>query len=60
MNKYHREECDQFYSWWNQNRGRIEQNNLHSFSGMYKSTLGPKYYQTLWTFHQMIQSAYKP
>jgi hypothetical protein len=59
MNKFYRDECDQFYSWWNQNKERIERKNLHSFSGMYRNTLGPQYYRDGWAFRQMIQPAYK-
>jgi len=45
----------EFDSWWDENQERLEKTNLHSFSGLYKTTLGPKYYQERWKFRQMFQ-----
>jgi len=46
-----------FDSWWYKNRARVEKRNLHSFSGLYKTSLGPKYYRERWKFRQMFQHA---
>jgi len=45
----------EFDSWWYKNRASVEKRNLHSFSGLYRTTLGPEYYRERWKFLQMIR-----
>ena len=50
----------EFDSWWYKNRTRVEKRNLHSFSGLYRTTLGENYYRDWWKFRQMFQQWHVP
>lgn len=42
------ERARQFDTWWDENKTRIEQNNLHSFSGLIRNNLQRDYYYSYW------------
>ena len=38
----------EFDKWWDENRVKIERNNLHSFSGLVRNNMEKDYYYTYW------------
>jgi len=40
--------AQEFDSWWKENGVRIEQNNLHTFSGLVRNNMGHDYYYPYW------------
>ena len=48
MSKLHYKRAQEFDKWWDENRVKIEQNNLHSFSGLVRNNMEKDYYYTYW------------
>ena len=48
MSKLHYKKAREFDKWWDENRVKIEQNNLHSFSGLVRNNMEKDYYYTYW------------
>jgi hypothetical protein len=48
MSKLHYKRVQEFDKWWDENRVKIEQNNLHSFSGLVRNNMEKDYYYTYW------------
>ena len=44
----------EFDSWWYKNQESVKKRNLHTFSGLYRTTLGEEYYRESWKFRQML------
>lgn len=48
MSKLHYKKTREFDKWWDNNRVKIERNNLHSFSGLVRNNMEKDYYYTYW------------
>jgi len=48
MSKLHYKRAQEFDKWWDENRVKIERNNLHSFSGLVRNNMEKDYYYTYW------------
>jgi len=48
MSKLHYKKAREFDNWWDENRVKIERNNLHSFSGLVRNNMEKDYYYTYW------------
>ena len=48
MSKLHYKKTREFDKWWDENRVKIERNNLHSFSGLVRNNMEKDYYYTYW------------
>ena len=48
ISKLHYKKAREFDKWWNENRVKIEQNNLHSFSGLVRNNMEKDYYYAYW------------
>ena len=48
ISKIHYKKAREFDKWWDENRVKIEKNNLHSFSGLVRNNMEKDYYYTYW------------